>query len=74
MSAGIFRILKKCCTTTVNYLFLYADGWQLSKNPAEKAIYAQITEETISWLQREMLSPKGAIYSSLDADSLDAHE
>ncbi len=54
-------------------LFLYADGWQLSKNPAEKAIYAQITEETISWLQREMLSPKGAIYSSLDADSLDAH-
>jgi len=54
-------------------LFLYADGWQISKNPKDREIYAQVIEETINWLQREMLSPKGAIYSSLDADSLDAH-
>jgi uncharacterized protein YyaL (SSP411 family) len=54
-------------------LCLYTDGWQISNNPA----YQQVIEETITWLQREMLSTtgmtKGAIYSSLDADSLDAH-
>lgn len=54
-------------------LFLYADGWQISKNAKDREIYAQVVEETINWLQREMLSPKGAIYSSLDADSLDVH-
>ncbi len=50
-------------------LFLYADGWQISKD----ARYKQVAEETVAWLQREMLSPHGAFYSSLDADSLDAH-
>lgn len=50
-------------------LFLYADGWQISKD----ARYRQVVEETVAWLQREMLSPHGAFYSSLDADSLDAH-
>ena len=49
-------------------LFLYADGYQLSQNP----LYKKVVEETIAWLQREMLSVEGAIYSSLDADSLDA--
>ena len=60
-------------------LFLYADAWllgnsqldesQSSRNPQ----YAIVVEETITWLQREMLSTQGAIYSSLDADSLDKH-
>ncbi len=54
-------------------LCLYADGWQLSKN----ARYSEIIEETVAWLEREMISRQGvttgAIYSSLDADSLDAH-
>lgn len=54
-------------------LFLYADGWQLSQNPDEKARYAQVVAETVAWLQREMLDARGAIFSSLDADSLDAH-
>ncbi|MES2637328.1 MAG: thioredoxin domain-containing protein [Pseudomonadota bacterium] len=48
-------------------LFLYCDGWQLSKNPR----YQQIVEETITWLTREMHDLQGAFYSSLDADSLD---
>ena len=54
-------------------LCLYADGWQVSQDSKEKAVFAQVIAETIAWLQREMLDPRGAIYSSLDADSLDAH-
>lgn len=58
-------------------LFLYVDGWQLTNNAEDKAVYASVVSETIAWLQREMLSlhgaTQGAIYSSLDADSLDAH-
>ena len=58
-------------------LCLYSEAWQVSKSPAEKARYAEVVEETIEWLQREMLShtgkTQGGIYSSLDADSMDAH-
>lgn len=54
-------------------LCLYSGGWQLSKDAKQKKRYAQVIEETVTWLQREMLSPKGAIYSSLDADSIDEH-
>ena len=54
-------------------LGLYADGYQLSNSSEEKAVYAQVVRETIAWMQREMLSVQGAIYSSLDADSLDAN-
>jgi uncharacterized protein len=50
-------------------LFLYCDGWQLSKD----ARYQQVIEETVTWLQREMRDRNGAFYSSLDADSLDSH-
>ncbi len=50
-------------------LFLYCDGWQISKNER----YQQIIEETVAWLQREMTDKNGAFYSSLDADSLNPH-
>jgi uncharacterized protein len=50
-------------------LFLYCDGWQISKDER----YKKVIEETVAWLQREMLSLQGAFYSSLDADSLDEH-
>lgn len=48
-------------------LFLYVDGWQISKNPH----YQQVIAETINWLTREMRDVQGAFYSSLDADSKD---
>ena len=50
-------------------LFLYCDGWQISKDVR----YKQIVEETVAWLVCEMTDKNGAFYSSLDADSLDAH-
>ena len=31
--------------------------------------FKRVTEETVRWVEREMTSPEGAFYSSLDADS-----
>ena len=53
-------------------LFLYADGWQLSKNIKEKATFEKVVDETVGWLICEMRDPCGAFHSSQDADSLDA--
>ncbi len=39
--------------------------WQDTKNP----LYRQRIEETIGWVEREMLTPSGGFASSLDADS-----
>ena len=47
-------------------LFLYADAYQLSKNPR----FAVVAEETVAWLICEMRDAQGAFYSSQDADSM----
>jgi len=44
---------------------LYVRAWQLLKDP----FYAQIANEILGFVQREMTSPEGAFYSTLDADS-----
>ncbi|PKO05897.1 MAG: thioredoxin domain-containing protein [Chloroflexi bacterium HGW-Chloroflexi-3] len=43
----------------------YLHAWQISREPR----YRRVVEETLGFVQRELLAPQGGFYSSLDADS-----
>lgn len=44
---------------------LYTRAWQWTHEP----FFARIATETLDWVEREMTSPGGGFYSTLDADS-----
>jgi len=44
---------------------LYTRAWQWTKDP----LFAHIAKEILGFVQREMMSPEGGFYSTLDADS-----
>ncbi|HEV7237641.1 MAG TPA: thioredoxin domain-containing protein [Thermoanaerobaculia bacterium] len=44
---------------------LYTRAWQWTKEP----LFAQIANEVLGFVQREMTSPDGAFYATFDADS-----
>ena len=46
-------------------LSLYAEAYQHFKD----SYYAEVISQTFDWLEREILSPEGGLYSALDADS-----
>lgn len=44
---------------------LYAEAYQVTRNQ----LYQEVVYETIAFVERELMSPEGGFYSSLDADS-----
>jgi uncharacterized protein len=56
---------EKMLYDNAQLLPLYADAWQLTRNP----LFRRVAEETAAWLMREMQSPEGGYYATLDADS-----
>src|SRR5438067_9337644 len=44
---------------------VYLEAFQATREP----FFREVVEETLGWVQREMTSPEGPFYSTLDADS-----
>jgi len=50
-------------------LVLYSEAWLIAQDP----LFKRIAEETAAWVMRDMQSPAGGYYATLDADS-EGHE
>jgi hypothetical protein len=56
---------EKMLYDNAQLLGVYGDAYAMTSNPA----FAQVIDETIGWLTREMQHESGALYASQDADS-----
>ncbi|HFB61375.1 MAG TPA: thioredoxin domain-containing protein, partial [Bacteroidetes bacterium] len=56
---------EKMLYDNAQLLSLYAEAYRLTRKP----LYKQVVYQTAGFLQRELLSPDGGFYASLDADS-----
>jgi len=64
---GVWKVphFEKMLYDNAQLVSLYCAAYQQTKNPA----YKQIVIETLAFVQRELTSPDGRFYASLDADS-----
>jgi len=56
---------EKMLYDNAQLLLAYTKAYKIERNP----LYQEVIFDTISFLKRELLSPRGLYYSSLDADS-----
>jgi uncharacterized protein YyaL (SSP411 family) len=56
---------EKMLYDNAQLISLYSKAYTIQKNE----LYQETVEETINWLEREMLDSSGAFYSALDADT-----
>ncbi len=56
---------EKMLYDNAQLLPLYAEAWRATGDP----LFRRVAEETGEWVMREMQSPEGGYYSTLDADS-----
>jgi len=56
---------EKMLYDNAQLLQLYSEAYKLTHKP----LYKQVVYQTVDFLQRELLSPEGGFYASLDADS-----
>ncbi|MGQ7869312.1 thioredoxin domain-containing protein [Sunxiuqinia sp. sy24] len=56
---------EKMLYDNAQLLSVYAQAFQKTKNP----LYQEVVQQTIAFIERELLSPEGGFHSSLDADS-----
>ena len=64
---GVWKVphFEKMLYDNAQLVSLYCAAYQQTKNP----VYKQIVIETLAFVQRELTSPEGGFYASLDADS-----
>ncbi len=56
---------EKMLYDNAQLLQLYAEAYRMT----HKSLYKQVVYQTVGFLKRELLSPEGGFYASLDADS-----